>query len=139
MEFVSKYKGKKKVTLECKDVSLADSSQQSATDINNIMRKYKKTGVITHITNAIPQFGDVSQIGDYQSCLERVKNAEQLFSELPARTRERFRNDPAQFLSFMDNEDNFEEAIKLGLAIPKPEPKIPSPKNDDLNDDKPKV
>lgn len=136
MEFVSKYKGQKKVTLECKDVSLADESQQSATDINNIMRKYKKTGVITHITNAIPQFGDVSQIGDYQSCLERVRHAEQLFSELPARTREKFQNDPAQFLSFMDNENNLEEAIKLGLAIPKPVQQTPPIKNDDSNDDK---
>jgi len=131
MEFISKYKGHKKIKLECKDPTLTDISQQNASDINNIMRKYKKTGVITHITNAIPTFGDVSQIGDYQSCLEHVRRAEQLFSELPALTRERFQNDPTQFVSFMDDENNLEEAIKLGLAIPKPEPIIPEiPKND---------
>jgi len=137
MEFITKYKGQRKVQLICKEPTLADGSQLKSTDINVIMQKYAKTGVITHITNAIPQFGDVSQLGDYQSCLEHVRHAEQLFSELPARVREKFQNDPIQFVSFMDDEKNLEEAIKLGLAIPKPEPINTAPTNNDSND-KPK-
>lgn len=138
LEFITIYGKKKKVTLACKDPSLADPAQAAETDINNIMKKYEKTGVITHINEAIPQFGDVSKLGDYQACLHQVMQAEQLFSELPARVRERFLNDPAQFIAFMDDEKNLEEAIKLGLAIPKPSNQTPAPQksNDDSNDDK---
>lgn len=136
MEFISKYKGKRRVQLNCPEPTRTDESQLKDTDINNIMKKYAKTGVITHITQAIPQFGDVSQLGDYQSCLNHVLHAQQLFSELPARTRERFNNDPTQFVDFMDDENNLEEAIKLGLAIPKPEAITPVIKKDDSNDAK---
>ena len=35
---------------------------------------------------------------------------------LPADLRKRFSNDPGQLLSFLENEDNRAEAIKLGLV-----------------------
>lgn len=138
MEFRGKYHGHVQVKLICPEPTKADQSQLAETDINNIMKKYGKTGVITHITEAMPMFGDVSQIGDYRESLDRILYAQDLFEALPATVRERFENDPAEFLEFMDNDKNYEEAVKLGLAIPKPEAqqKTPPQKNDDLNDDK---
>jgi len=46
--------------------------------------------------------------------------AQSAFDALPARIRERFRNDPAQFLHFMSEDSNLPEMIKLGLATPTP-------------------
>lgn len=139
MEFITKYKNHKKVTQIFKKPSKTDLSQQKETDINHIMRKFQKTGVLTHVTSAIPTFGDVSNLGDYQSCLEQIYKAQGLFEQMPAKTRERFSNDPGQFLDFMSKSENIEEAIKLGLAIPKPSNST-NPPNDDLNDDKkPKI
>lgn len=139
MKFQERFKTVKRPSVKFKKPTKTDISQQNSCDINNIMKKYAKTGVITHITDAIPQFGDISQLGDYQSCLEQISRANELFSKLPARARERFYNDPANFMTFMSDANNIEEAIKLGLAVARPQPPTDNTQtkpNDDLNDDK---
>ena len=35
---------------------------------------------------------------------------------LPAQIRSRFENDPAKLIDFLDNSENLDEAIKLGLV-----------------------
>lgn len=116
MKFVTKYKDHKKVSLTFTKPSKTDGSQKKECDINNIIKKYNKTGVLSHVSNAIPVFGDVSSFGDYQACIEHIQNAERLFSELPSRVRARFQNDPSQFLDFMSKQENIDEAVALGLA-----------------------
>jgi phage internal scaffolding protein len=37
---------------------------------------------------------------------------------LPAQIRSRFDNDPAKLIDFLENEQNHDEAIKLGLVNP---------------------
>ena len=45
--------------------------------------------------------------------------AQEKFSELPAHIRKRFGNDPIQFLDFVTDENNKDEATRLGmLKIP---------------------
>lgn len=126
MKFYSKYEPAPQVKTKFKKPSKADESQKAACDINNIMKKYLKTGVVDHIAKSLPVFGDVSAFGDFQQSMEQIHRAEQLFGELPARARERFNNNPAEFLDFMGNPENIEEAVKLGLATKREEPPAPS-------------
>lgn len=91
------------------------------TDINNIMAKYQKTGVLQHVTKLAGEYGDFSDVPDYKTAIERLMAADELFMELPARVRDRFGNDPAQFIDFASDEKNIEELRKLGLAPKAPE------------------
>ena len=40
---------------------------------------------------------------------------------MPAEVRDRFQNDPGRFLEFANDASNYEEALKMGLAIKRPE------------------
>lgn len=93
-------------------------SMRDECDINLIISKYSKIGVIEHINNNQASFADVSDL-DFQQSLHLVQTAQDAFDELPAKIRKRFSNDPSELLSFLQNEENREEAISLGL-IEKP-------------------
>lgn len=83
-------------------------------DINYIVKKYDKTGLIQHISRFEGKFGDMSG-ADFQTMQNKVANALSMFEQLPSEIRNRFKNSPTELLSFMDNEQNRNEAIKLGL------------------------
>lgn len=87
-------------------------------DINNILRQYKTSGQLTHIkaNAAMGAYQDLPDPQDFQSALNDVLVGQQAFATLPSKTRDRFGNDPRQFLEFMADPANQEEAIKLGLA-----------------------
>lgn len=102
--------------------SLAKQSFKEECDINNIVSRYKRTGFIEHVAKNTPIYADVSDVTDYQEALDRVREVEGFFDKLPAKIRERFENEPAQFLDFMTNEDNLAEAKELGLVKPEPKP-----------------
>lgn len=103
-------------------------------DISKIMDKYAKTGQVTHLNRAQGVYADLSMISDYRGMLETVQHANDVFSTLPALVRDKFRNDPSELITFLQDPNNHDEGVKLGLINPKP---IPEQKfNDDLNDDK---
>ena len=109
-------------------------------DINNIMGKYVKTGVLPQASGAT--FGDFCDVEDFQNCMAQILRAEEDFGQLPSEIRDRFRNDPGYLIDFLANPDNQEEAAELGLLPgsapsapsdppdPTPEPE-PSPSEDD--------
>lgn len=87
------------------------------TDINRIMARYEKTGMLPDMIRSDPQYGDFSNAPDYQTALNIAKKAEEQFGALSAKVRGRFNNDPAQMLAFCNNPANAEEMVNLGLAI----------------------
>lgn len=98
---------------------------QEETDVNAIMRKYAKTGELRHVTSMAGEYGDFSSAPDYRSAMDQLIAADALFMELPAKIRDRFGNDPAQFIEFATDKNNIDELRKLGLA---PEaPRAPEP------------
>jgi len=90
------------------------------TDINRIMAKYQKTGLLTHVNTYAGEYGDFSGVPDYKTGLERVQAAEEMFASLPAKIRDRFFNDPARFIEFATDKSNQQEMRDLGLAPPLP-------------------
>lgn len=97
--------------------SLTDQSWLEQTEVNSIISKYRKTGAITHLSKKAGQFADVSDIPDMLEAHERVTNAFNAFQELPAVIRDKFQNDPMKMIQFLNNPENNEEAIKLGLKV----------------------
>lgn len=89
-------------------------------DINKIVAKSRKNGVLPEMIKANPRYGDFSNVPDYLAAQIVVQHANEQFDALSAQTRERFRNDPALFLEFVGDPQNLDEMIKLGLAKRRP-------------------
>lgn len=100
--------------LHCEDASRAQQQFKDETDINNILRQFNVTGLLPE-SPLSPRYGDFTGIVDYQSALNAVIAAEDGFMSLPAEIRASFGNDPEQLINFLDNPDNKDQAIKLGL------------------------
>lgn len=103
---------------------LTEQSHRNKCSIETIIRQYDKTGLITHVNNAIGNYGDYTEVNEYQESLNLVMEAEDAFKELPSNIRKKFNFDPGEFFEFATNPENKEELIDLGLADA---PKIISP------------
>lgn len=67
-------------------------------DINNILKRYKTTGMLSHLARGEPVFLDVSEMPDFRSALEHVKGTQKFFEGLSAEVRSHFKNDAAVFM-----------------------------------------
>jgi phage internal scaffolding protein len=99
----------------CEEPSLAQQHFKDECDINNILRQFNITGQLPNFPLS-PRYGDFSGVVDYHSALNAVIAAEDGFMTLPAETRAKFNNDPELLINFLDNPQNKDEAIKLGLV-----------------------
>lgn len=93
----------------------AKQSFKAECDINNIMNKYRVTGLVTHVARSQGRFADVSSVGSYQEAIHRVRDAREFFEGLPAEMRGRFRNDASAFLDFILDPANEAEVQEMGL------------------------
>lgn len=104
-------------TVDCSvEESYTQQQFKDDCDINKILAKFRRTGVLTHVTQYQPQYGEVPS-GDYAEAMRTVATAQTLFQELPAHLRKEFNHDAEQFLSFVQNPDNAERAAELGLQL----------------------
>ena len=101
--------------LHCEDASLTQQHFKDECDINNILRQFNITGLLPESALS-PRYGDFTGVVDYHTALNQVIAAEDEFMSLPADLRARFENDPAQLIAFLENAENKNEAIALGLV-----------------------
>lgn len=108
--------------------SRVKQSDATATNINFIMKRY---GGIPQNPNANFNYGSLVGLPSYEECLNVVIRGQEVFDALPSEIRAKFRNDPKEFLKFMDDPANKDEAIKLGLVkAPAEQPNTsPNPPN----------
>jgi len=85
-------------------------------DINRIVAKYRKTGLIEHLARNPGRYQDMADPIDYHAAMNLVIDAQDSFAALPANVRKRFENEPMQLLAFVQDENNREEMYELGLA-----------------------
>lgn len=101
--------------------SMTKQSFKEEVDINEIMKRAQNgMDISSQVRERIAQYGDFTQIGSYQEALNTVKRAQDAFYVLDANVRERFMNDPGRMISFLQDPANYDEAVKLGLVVPKP-------------------
>ena len=86
-------------------------------DINKILARYAKTGVLPDLIKANPKYGDFSDVTSFMDACAIVSLAEEQFAALDAPIRKRFDNDPAKFLEFASDPKNVSEMVKMGLAV----------------------
>lgn len=73
-------------------------------DINTIMKKFEKTGVIEHVKQHAGRYGDfLAAPQSFQEACNLVIEAERMFLSLPAKVRRAFDNDPGVLLSALES------------------------------------
>lgn len=88
-------------------LSMTIQSHAEDADINVLMRRFGVTGQITQTLN-LPDYADYSEVGDYQSAMNQLLDAQRQFNSLPPSLRSRYNNNPQAFL----------EAVASGEALP---------------------
>lgn len=119
------WNGKKPVVDCSKDKGFTVQADRDEADINKIIARFERTGAIDRFNNGEPFYGDVSEFDDLAGSIRKVNEANDLFMGLDAHIRERFSNDPVEFVEFLGDDKNREEAIELGIVSRPPITPVP--------------
>lgn len=94
-------------------------------DVNKLMERYEKTGVISHVNRMPSQYFDAGDVPDYQGALHAIREAEMAFAALPAKARASFDNDASRFVEFASDPANVGQMREWGLAPQEAAPEPP--------------
>lgn len=112
--------------------SLAQQQFRDECDVNRIVDRYVKTGVLEHLSEVTPQYGDVTEVPiDLMAAYDAVGRAEEAFMQLPSQLRKELDNDPSRLSAWLRDENNRETAVRYGLM------NVPAPAIDKTNVEKP--
>lgn len=114
----SKFSEFARVVVDCSGGK--ERTKQSFKDqcnINHIMSRYLRSGNVDHLAKHGAHYAVVEPL-TFHECMNIVRKAEEMFNDLPAKLRQRFGGEPANFLAFVQDRENLEEMRELGLARP---------------------
>lgn len=116
----------KKPKVDCQSAKDGRTKQsfKDECNINSIIAKYQRTGMMDHVRDNPGVYADVAEIGDYHEMTRKIRKAQESFDSLTPELRSRFNNDPGKLIAFMSDPKNVDEAITLGLVN---KPKTPTP------------
>lgn len=121
--FITNYGEHLQIATPTGDKKMTKDSFKDECDINNIMAKFNKTGELPDMIKREPRYGDFSDPLSFQEAQNLIIHAGEQFEALPAKVRERFKNDPESFLRWVHEEASEEEMQTMGLLKEKqPEP-----------------
>lgn len=108
-------------------------------DINNILKKYEKTGLLVDpniIRAGKPIFGDFSNMPTYFEAVTKINEINEQFMRLNPEVRAEFLNEPGNMVEFLNNPENYEKAVKMGIlhkdVLPKKVALSPTGESNDL-------
>lgn len=121
----SRFSARVRVPFTCEDESRTQQHFKDECDIDRILKKYSATGFLVDplTPRRDPLFGDFSESMSFMEAQTRIARVREAFDSLPSQIRDRFGNDPFRLLSWCEDPENAEEAVKLGLL---PESALPS-------------
>jgi len=99
------YGPKDRVSISFPEVGRTKQSMVAECDINNIMQRFIKTGIIEHGNKHGARYGFATSL-DFREACDLIENAQHMFQDLPGKVRAKFDNDPARFLDFVQDPAN---------------------------------
>lgn len=100
-------------------------SEAAACDVNLIVAAHRRGIVPAHVSSRVASYG-FAPAETFRECMERVREAREVFDSLPSATRKFFHNDPGAFVEFAADPANVAKLVELNLAVPKPEAAPPA-------------
>lgn len=98
------------------DESLTQQQFADDCDINILAVRFGLVGKPMPMEAFDPSYyGDLSEVPDLRTALDLVNDAKNKFMDLPSRIRNRFDNSPGKLWAFVNDPDNADEAVRLGL------------------------
>lgn len=117
--------------------SMTKQSFAEEADINTIVKRFHLTGELPNNVR-MPTYGDFTDVPTFQDAMNAIRTATESFNAMPADIRAKFHNDPAEFVAFCDDPENYDQAKKWGLVNPnKTEPPAPGPLPGSIPEDAP--
>ena len=116
MKFNVAYGERNRVRTDVVGDSMAVQAEKDACDVNKIVERYDRTGVLTHARELKGVYGDFTQANDFKSAMDIIMDAESAFMALPSDLRTMFDNDVSKYFEFVNNPDNLDVLHNLGLA-----------------------
>jgi len=108
-----------RVQMHPKGASLTKQAFKKECDINQIMKQYKKNGLLDHLNTHQGNYGSFIGYEDYHSSLNKILEAKDAFYTIPSDIRAKFDNDPSLFIKFAQDEKNYDQMVEMGLAHPR--------------------
>lgn len=106
---------------EFKEPTRTKQSQANHVNVNQIVARHQRTGVIDHWSGRVPMYGDYSLSVDLHSAMNLALQAEDMFAALPASVRKVADNDPVRFLELLAEEEGSAQLVAAGLDVaPRP-------------------
>lgn len=97
--------------------SLTEQSHAASSDIHTIMRKYEKTGVLEHTSLKSGEYMNLPDAPDFHNAMNIIATANSLFESVPAQIRKKFGNDPEAYLTYMQDNNNYDAIKQMGLPV----------------------
>lgn len=115
------------------DPGVTEQSHRDSCDINTIMRRYERTGVLEHVNAYKGTYMDMPTGLDFKTAQDVIAQSKSMFESVPSDIRNKFDNDPGKFVDFMQDAKNRNAILAMGmdvshLPILEPEP-APKPKD----------
>jgi len=96
--------------------SLTQQQFREDCDLNVLAVRFGLTGAPLPPAPIDPSaYGDFTNVPDLRTALDLVNDATNRFMELPSGLRTRFHNRPGELWEFVNNPENADEAVRLGL------------------------
>lgn len=93
---------------------VTEQAHKDSVDINKIVKKYSKTGLIEHINHIEAAWGTLDG-KDFKDMMDKITGIQEDFDRLPSPIRNKFNHNPEKMLAYLADEKNTNEAIELGL------------------------
>jgi len=98
--------------------SRTKQSFRDEVDINQVIRRYQKTGILPQNNTHELTFGDYSNPIDFHEAQNKIMRANDLFYALPSHIRREFNDNPGDFLNFAQDPENKSAMVEMGLLPP---------------------
>ncbi len=96
--------------------SKTEQAHGDTVSIHSIMKRYRKTGVLDHVSKYEGTYMDMAEAPQFQEAQNIIADAKSMFETVPSHIRKDFGNDPMNFVEFMQNPDNRSEIEEYGLS-----------------------
>ena len=101
------------------EISKTVQSEKDSCDVNLIMKRFERTGQISHVVTVPPQFIDTTQRMSYEDALMHMEDAKADFMALPSEVRTYFGHDPKTFIKVISDpsELDLQNFKKMNLIV----------------------
>ena len=108
--------------LTCLKPSMTSQEFKEECNINVLLKKYAVQAKLLGLplSEVIPQptsdnFGDFTDVDDFQTAMNRVAEVNNMFSNLPADIRDQCNNKPENFLRMLHDDKRYKEFVDRGI------------------------